>query len=201
MKDIISKDGKSINEELLTNLHGWMLPAWEIANDLKNHLTPINRSLAVPTWHYGHEPFTPFATHVAKYFLNSIWEDVLVTLASCGIIFSEGRGGTIQEVFQDAAQVYYRETDNGEKNTAPITSMIFLDCKFWSIPETPDGKPHMPVLDLLHQLFVVTGNMVGELVGFKVDKLNNPLRARIKFDETGRVGYVELEDLHHFANE
>ena len=42
---------------------------------------------------------------------------------------------------------------------------------------------------------------VGELVGFKVDKLDNPLRARIKFDETGRIGYVELEDLHHFVNE
>ncbi|MCP1184565.1 LOG family protein [Paenibacillus sp. 1781tsa1] len=161
MKDIISKDGKSINEELLTKLHGWMLPAWEIANELKNQLTPMNRSLAVPTWHYGHEPFTPFATHVAKYFLNSIREDVLVTLASCGIVFSEGRGGTIQEIFQDAAQVYYRDTDNGE-NKAPIASMLFLDSKFWSIPDTPDGELHMPVLDLLYQLFVVTENMKEE---------------------------------------
>lgn len=132
--------------------------AWEIANELKDQLTPLNCSLALPTWHYGHEPFTPFATHVAKYFLNSIREDVLLTLASCGIIFSEGRGGTIQEVFQDAGQVYYRDTDN----KAPITSMLFLDSKFWTLPEVPDGKLHMPVLNLLYQLFVVTGNMTEE---------------------------------------
>ncbi|MHA7582060.1 hypothetical protein ACX12E_16965 [Paenibacillus vandeheii] len=42
---------------------------------------------------------------------------------------------------------------------------------------------------------------VGMLVGFKVDRLNNPLKVRIKFDETGRIGYVELEDLHHFKND
>ncbi|MEK4372348.1 MULTISPECIES: hypothetical protein [Paenibacillus] len=42
---------------------------------------------------------------------------------------------------------------------------------------------------------------VGTLVGFKVDKLNNPLKARIKFDETGSIGYVKLENLHHFKNE
>ncbi|TDL70419.1 hypothetical protein E2R58_15170 [Paenibacillus amylolyticus] len=42
---------------------------------------------------------------------------------------------------------------------------------------------------------------VGMLVGFKVDRLNNPLKARIKFDETGRIGYVELEYLHHFKND
>jgi predicted Rossmann-fold nucleotide-binding protein len=158
MHHLIGKDGRTINEELLSDLHAWMLPAWEIANDLKDQLTPLNRSLALPTWYYGHEPFTPFATHVAKYFLNSIREDVLLTLASCGIVFSEGRGGTIQEVFQDAGQVYYRDTDN----KAPITSMLFLDSKFWTLPEVPDGKLHMPVLNLLHQLFVVTGNMTEE---------------------------------------
>lgn len=146
----------TINEELVSKLHAWMLPAWEIAQELKDQLTPLNRSLAVPTWHFGHEPFMPFATHIAKYFLNSIREDILLTLASCGIIYSEGRGGTIQEVFQDAAQVYYRG-----KN-APTTSMLFLDSKFWTLPEVPDGKVHMPVMDLLQQLFVSTKNMTVE---------------------------------------
>ncbi|MNW57776.1 hypothetical protein D3C74_356020 [compost metagenome] len=137
-----------------------MLPAWEIANELKDQLSPLNCSLALPTWHYGHEPFTPFATHVAKYFLNSIREDVLLTLASCGIIFSEGRGGTIQEVFQDAAQVYYREND--AYNKAPITSMLFLDSQFWTNSKTPDERLHMPVMGLLYQLFVGTKNMTEE---------------------------------------
>ncbi|EPC8408773.1 hypothetical protein ACR3AM_003034 [Bacillus thuringiensis] len=110
----------------------------------------------MPTWHYGHEPFTPFATHVAKYFLNSTREDVLLALASCGIVYSEGRGGTIQEVFQDAVQVFYRGKET------PITSMLFLDSKFWTLPEVPDGKIHMQVMDLLQQLFVATGNMTEE---------------------------------------
>nr|WP_154957698.1 hypothetical protein [Paenibacillus xylanexedens] len=160
MSDIIGKDGQTFNEELLSKLHKWMLPAWEIANGLKDQLSPLNCSLALPTWHYGHEPFTPFATHVAKYFLNSIREDVLLTLASCGIIFSEGRGGTIQEVFQDAAQVYYREND--AYNKAPITSMLFLDSQFWTNSETPDKRLHMPVMGLLYQLFVGTKNMTEE---------------------------------------
>ncbi|HDR6757448.1 TPA: hypothetical protein QCV70_004384 [Bacillus cereus] len=147
----------TINEDIVRELHAWRLPAWKIAQELKGKITPLNRSLALPTWHYGHEPFTPFATHVAKYFLNSIREDVLLALASCGIVYSEGRGGTIQEVFQDAAQVYYRRDGN-----APITSMVFLDSKFWTMPEVPDGKVHMPVMDLLQQLFVATNNMTEE---------------------------------------
>nr|WP_145403980.1 hypothetical protein [Paenibacillus xylanexedens] len=160
MQHLIGKDGRSVQEDLLRELHAWMLPAWEIVNELKDQLTPLNRSLALPTWHYGHEPFTPFATHVAKYFLNSIREDVLLTLASCGIIFSEGRGGTIQEVFQDASHVYYRDKDADSK--APITSMLFLDSKFWTVPDVPDQELHMPVLDLLYPLFVGTNNMTEE---------------------------------------
>lgn len=160
LKDVL-KGGKgqpwTINEDVVSKLHTWMLPAWEIAQELNNdQLSPLNRSLAVPTWHYGHEPFTPFATHVAKYFLNSTREDVLLALASCGIVYSEGRGGTIQEVFQDAAQVYYRDEDD------PPTSMLFLDSKFWTMPEAPDDKLHMPVMDLLQQLFVGTKNMTEE---------------------------------------
>ncbi|MGG4215336.1 hypothetical protein [Paenibacillus sp. FSL L8-0638] len=150
----------TINEDLMSKLHAWMLPAWEIAQELKNQLTPINNSLAVPTWHYGHEPFTPLATHVAKYFLNSTREDVLLSLASCGIVFSEGRAGTIQEVFQDAAQIFYRGKKDNLPN--PITSMLFLDRNFWEVPEVPDGKVHVPVMDLLKQLFVVSKNMTEE---------------------------------------
>lgn len=160
MTEILSKSGPpwTINEDFVTELHAWMLPAWNIAQELKNQLTPLNHSLAVPTWHFGHEPYIPFATHIAKYFLNSIREDVLLTLASCGIVYSEGRGGTIQEVFQDAAQIYYRD----KTKNVPITSMLFLDSKFWALPEVPDDKLHMPVMNLLQQLFVGTKNMTEE---------------------------------------
>ena len=38
-------------------------------------------SVGVPTWFYGHEPTTPFATHIAKYFDNSIREDGILEIA------------------------------------------------------------------------------------------------------------------------
>lgn len=76
-------------------------------------------SLGIPTWLYGHEPATPFATHIAKYYTNSIREDQIVSVAMGGLIFAPGSAGTMQEVFQDAAQNHY--------NTCGICSpMIFL---------------------------------------------------------------------------
>lgn len=60
-------------------------------------------SLAIPTWLYTHEPVGRFATHIAKYFANSIREDGLLRLAGHGVVFARGGAGTIQEVFQDAA--------------------------------------------------------------------------------------------------
>ncbi|MBR4809475.1 MAG: hypothetical protein IK031_04265 [Bacteroidales bacterium] len=65
------------------------------------------RSLGIPTWFYGHEPATPFATDIAKYFQNSVREDILLTIAKGGIIYSPGAAGTLQEIFQDAAQNHY----------------------------------------------------------------------------------------------
>ena len=82
-------------------------------------------SLSVPTWFYGHEPSNPFATHIAKYFSNSEREDGLLAIAVAGIVFLAGGPGTIQEVFQDAAQNAYRTFGR----PAP---MLFLD---------PPGRP------------------------------------------------------------
>ena len=65
-------------------------------------------TLSVPTWFYGHEPSNPFATNIAKYFSNSEREDGLLAIALSGIVFLAGGPGTIQEVFQDAAQNAYR---------------------------------------------------------------------------------------------
>ena len=60
-------------------------------------------SLAIPTWLYGHEPVGRFATHIAKYFANSIREDGLLRVAGAGIVFAPGGAGTVQEIFQDLA--------------------------------------------------------------------------------------------------
>ena len=64
-------------------------------------------SLAIPTWFYGHEPSNVFASHIAKYFSNSIREDNLLAVCLHGIVFAPGSAGTTQEIFQDATQNHY----------------------------------------------------------------------------------------------
>ncbi|MEE9437355.1 MAG: hypothetical protein V3V14_00055 [Saprospiraceae bacterium] len=64
-------------------------------------------TLAIPTWFYGHEPSNLFASHIAKYFSNSIREDTLLALSIHGILFAPGSAGTTQEIFMDAAQNHY----------------------------------------------------------------------------------------------
>ena len=64
-------------------------------------------SLAIPTWFYGHEPSNLFASHIAKYFSNSIREDTLLAVCLYGIVYAPGSAGTTQEIFQEAAQNHY----------------------------------------------------------------------------------------------
>jgi predicted Rossmann-fold nucleotide-binding protein len=64
-------------------------------------------SLAIPTWFYGHEPSNLFASHIAKYFANSLREDTLLAISLYGIVFAPGSAGTTQEIFMDAAQNHY----------------------------------------------------------------------------------------------
>src|SRR5260370_38022412 len=79
------------------------MPAYSLSKTAKGE------SPALPTWYYGHEPTTPFATHIAKYFQNSIREDGLIALAVHGIVSASGRAGTLQEIFQDTVRNYYRK--------------------------------------------------------------------------------------------
>jgi predicted Rossmann-fold nucleotide-binding protein len=64
-------------------------------------------SLAIPTWFYGHEPVNLFATHIGKYFSNSIREDGLLAISIFGVVFAPGSAATTEEVFMDAAQNHY----------------------------------------------------------------------------------------------
>ena len=86
-------------------------------------------NLAIPTWFYGHEPTNQFASHIAKYFANSIREDVLLAIANSGVIFAPGSAGTIQEIFMDAAQNHYGSYEL-------VSPMVFFGTKFW-IEENP----------------------------------------------------------------
>ena len=94
-------------------------------------------SLAIPTWFYGHEPTNQFASHIAKYFANSIREDVLLAIATSGVIFSPGSAGTIQEIFMDAAQNHYG-------SFKVVSPMVFFGERFWTLEN--------PVYPLLQQL-------------------------------------------------
>ena len=99
-------------------------------------------SIGIPTWFYGHEPPAPFATHIAKYFANSVREDGLLAIAKHGVIYAPGSAGTRQEIFQDAAQNHY--------GTCGFYSpMIFLGQEFWT--GKGSEKESFPVWQLLEQ--------------------------------------------------
>jgi predicted Rossmann-fold nucleotide-binding protein len=91
-------------------------------------------SLGIPTWLYGHEPPNVFATHIAKYFANSVREEGILTIATSGVVFSPGSAGTIQEIFQDACQNHY-------KSMGVVSPMVFLGKAFWT-----EKKPVYPLL-------------------------------------------------------
>jgi predicted Rossmann-fold nucleotide-binding protein len=82
-------------------------PYVEAAAEVRERFEPGGPSLAIPTWFYPGEPVGQFASHIAKYFANSIREDGLLAIAVSGVVFAPGRAGTLQELFQDAAQNAY----------------------------------------------------------------------------------------------
>ena len=102
---------------------GWLRRSFEVMERFP--LQSEYRSLAIPTWYYGHEPTTPFATDIAKYFDNSIREDGVVTVAKGGIIYTPGSAGTMQEIFQDAAQNHY-------ESVGYASPMIFMGKEYFS---------------------------------------------------------------------
>lgn len=114
----------------------WLDKAFEVMHRFKSS---EYKSLGIPTWFYGHEPPTPFATHIAKYFENSIREDGLLAIAKGGVIFSPGSAGTIQEIFQDAAQNHYQ-------SFGISSPMVFFNSHYWT--------HEIPVYPLLQSLSI-----------------------------------------------
>lgn len=81
-------------------------------------------SLAIPTWFYGHEPVNLFASHIAKYFSNSLREDGLLAISIFGVVYAPGAAATTQEVFADAAQNHYGTFDY-------FSPMVFLGAQHY----------------------------------------------------------------------
>lgn len=113
---------------------GWLDSAMEIKKRYPQH---DYNSLGVPTWLYGHEPSTPLATHIAKYFDNSIREDGILTIAHGGIVYTPGSAGTLQEIFQEAVQNHYL-------SFGKASPMIFMGKDYWT--------KEMPIWTLLTYL-------------------------------------------------
>jgi len=105
----------------------WLHRAWSVreAFPLSGDDKDDCMSVGIPTWFYGHEPPAPFATHIAKYFANSIREDGLLMMAHYGVIFAPGSAGTRQEIFQDAAQNHYR-------SAGFPSPMVFFGQDYWT---------------------------------------------------------------------
>jgi len=154
LKSVVRPDG-TVDEALCERAHAWFRPAYELSRAFGGGPA----SLAVPTWHYGHEPTTPLATHVAKYFQNSIREEGLLALAQQGVVYAEGRAGTLQEIFQDTAQNYYR-------SFAYFSPMVLLGIRYWT-----ETLPVLPLLEKLllpddRQRLVLVTDDVDEAAGF-----------------------------------
>lgn len=109
----------------------WLDKAFRV---LQEYPSSKYESLGIPTWLYGHEPPTPFATKIAKYFENSIREEGLLAIAKGGVIFSPGNAGTIQEIFQEANQNHYL-------SFGYASPMVFFNSAYWTV-----DRPIYPLL-------------------------------------------------------
>jgi len=123
------KSSKDIDDALETLAHApsykdelWLDTSFQV---LSKYGLGEFESLGVPTWLYGHEPPTPFASKIAKYFANSVREDGLLAIGKGGVVFAPGSAGTIQEIFQDACQNHYL-------NYGFASPMVFLDSNYWT---------------------------------------------------------------------
>lgn len=114
----------------------WLSTAWRVHERFPQK---DYQSLGIPTWLYGHEPSTPLATHIAKYFDNSIREDGILTIAKGGIIYTPGSAGTLQEIFQEAVQNHYL-------SFGYASPMIFMGKDFWTT-EVPIWPLMMDLVD------------------------------------------------------
>ena len=135
-------------------------------------------SLGIPTWLYGHEPSTPFATHIAKFFENSLREDNILTLAFGGTIYALGSAGTLQEIFQEAVQNHYL-------SFGFASPMIFLGKQFWT--------EEIPVYPLVEHL-METGKYKNLLLSLTDDigEVISTLQAYCALEQTTNYGLDKL---------
>lgn len=146
----------------------WLHRAWRIREKypIPAGAEAISKSIGIPTWLYGHEPPAPFATHIAKYFANSVREEGLLAIAEHGVVFAPGSAGTTQEIFQDATQNHYG-------SMGQISPMILFGVEHWT--------EKIPVWPLLQK--VSKDKRYGELLALTDDE-QEVLQRILDYDET-----------------
>lgn len=124
----------------------WLHRAMKVIKDypLTESMAAKSMSIGIPTWLYGHEPPAPFATHIAKYFANSVREDGLLAIAKYGVIFAPGSAGTTQEIFQDACQNHYAAYNKDPRVKRFVSPMILFGVEHWTTVR--------PVWDLMQKV-------------------------------------------------
>ncbi len=87
----------------------------------------------MPTWLYGHEPPNVFSAGIAKLFSNAVREDVLLRLATGGLVCLPGAAGTVQEIFQGLTPRYYALPEE------PIPPLVLVGADYWTrtVPAWP----------------------------------------------------------------
>lgn len=126
----------------------WLKRAYEVIEKYPN---PTFSSLGIPTWLYGHELSTPFATHIAKFFENSLREEGLLAVAKGGVVFAPGSAGTMQEIFQDLTQNHYA-------SYGYPSPMVFFDKKFWT-----EKRPIYPLLKTMKERGDLSADIILEI--------------------------------------
>ena len=129
----------------------YLVPSFRIRQKFPPPPQRAYRSLGVPTWFYGHEQPNIFATYIAKYFENSVREEGLLAIASRGVIFAEGSAGTLQEIFQNACQNYYRSYRKS------AVAMILFGVEYWNPPGDGTAGNSKKVYPLLMKLAAEAG--------------------------------------------
>ncbi len=154
--------------------YDWLKRAWIVKEKypIPKGYKKKSTSIGIPTYLYGHEPPTLFATHIAKYFANSVREDGLLTIAKNGVIFAPGSTGTIQEIFQDATQNHYAPYNDKKGNKKQVSPMILFGKKRW--------KKEKPVWDLIKS--VANGQVYDELLHL-TDEVKKTIQIIEQYDE------------------
>lgn len=111
-----------LDEAPTADASDWLERAFEV---IERFPQTTYESVSLPTWLYSHEPSNIFATSIAKFFDNNTREMRLLSLASAGMVFTPGSGGTFMEVFEEAALNHYATYDAS-------CPMIFFGKTFWT---------------------------------------------------------------------